>query len=204
MKKYIRMLAGLLLCSLLFSGCGSAEVPEVIDTTTIIIDKEGVITSYLVDEFHKDYYSVSELTDMAVEDAAAYNAEHQNDETIPLRVEKVELLAGGDKVLVQHIYDEDETYAEYNESVFFYGTVEDAIKEGYDLSALLTSVKDGTPLTTEDLMKKPEKSYVLITDAKAVVYCPRKITHVGDGVVYSDNGSVDTTKVDGVVVVLMR
>ena len=204
MKKYIGILVGLLFSSLLLSGCGSPELPEVIDTTTISIDKEGVITSYLVDEFNKDYYSVSELTDMAVEDAAAYNAEHQDDETVPLTVAKVELLGSGDKVMVQHIYDEDETYAEYNESVFFYGTVEDALEEGYDLSALLTAVKDGTPLTTEELMSKPEKSHVLITDAKAVVYCPRKITHVGDGVVYLEDGSVDTTKVDGVVVVLMR
>lgn len=204
MKKNIKMCAGAMVCVLLMTGCGSAELPETIDKTTISIDKEGVITSYLVEEFNKEYYSVSELKDMATEDAAAYNAEHQNDETIPLRVEKVELIGSGDKVMVQHIYDEDETYAEYNNSLFFYGTVEDAVEEGFDLSALLTAVKDGATLASEELMKKPEKSYVLITDAKAVFYCPRKVTHVGDGVVYLEDGSVDTTKVNGVVVVLMK
>lgn len=206
MRKSIKFAASLAACAMMLAGCSSTKLPEVIETTTISIDDEGGITSYLVEEFNKEYYNVSELTQMAVEDAASYNEEHQEGETIPLTVVDVNEIAGdgGDMVVLQHKYNSAEDYAQYNGSEFFYGTVEEALAEGYDLGALLNSVKDNTPLSQEELMKNPGKTYVLITDAKAVIYCPHKITHVGDGVVYQENGSVDTTKVEGVVVVLMK
>lgn len=206
MKKCIKMLVGLSACTMLFAGCGAAKLPETIETTTISINDEGGITSYLVEEFNKEYYDVSELTQMAVEDAAAYNEEHQTGEIIPLTVVDVTTLAGneGSKVMVQHKYNSDEDYAGYNESEFFYGTVAEALAAGYELTALLTSVKDKAPLSQEELLAKPDKTYILITDAKAAIYCPRKVTHVGDGVIYQEDGSVDTTMVDGVVVVLMK
>lgn len=206
MKKSIKIAASLAACAMLLAGCSGTKLPEVIETTTISIDDEGGITSYLVEEFNKEYYNVSELTQMAVEDAAAYNEEHQAGETIPLTVVDVKEISvdGGDKVVLQHKYNSDEDYAQYNGSEFFYGTVEEALAEGYDLGVLLNSVKDNTPLSQEELMKNPAKTYVLVTDAKAAIYCPHKITHVGDGVVYQEDGSVDTTKVEGVVVVLMK
>ena len=206
MKKSMKIAASLAVCAMMLAGCSSTKLPEVIETTTISIDDEGGITSYLVEEFNKEYYDVSELTQMAVEDAAAYNEEHQEGEVIPLTVIDVKEITvdGGDKVVLQHKYNSDEDYAQYNGSEFFFGTVEEAMAEGYDLGALLNSVKDNTPLPQEELTKNPGNTHVLITDAKATFYCPHKITHVGDGVVYQENGSVDTTKVDGVVVVLMK
>lgn len=203
MKKQCRILTVLSVFAVLAAGCGAAKLPEKIETTTISIDKEGGITSYLVEEFDKEYYDVSELMQMAVEDAAAYNEEHQDYEKIPVAVTDVSAM-DGERVVVQHSYSGAEAYAGYNEGEFFYGTVEEALLEGYDLSALLLGVKDQIPLGQEKLMEKPEKTYILITDAKAAIYCPRKVTHVGDGVIYQEDGSVDTTLVDGVVVVLMK
>ncbi|MBO5337739.1 MAG: hypothetical protein J6A94_11500 [Lachnospiraceae bacterium] len=205
MKNSRKMLVGLSFCTLMFVGCGAAKLPETIGTTTISIDKDGGITSYLVEEFNKEYYDVSELQKMAAEDVAAYNAEHQDGE-IPLTLVEVSELTGENagKVMVQHKYNSEEAYAEYNEGEFFYGTVEEALLADYDLSALLLGVKDQIPLGQEMLMEKPDKTYILITDAKGVIYCPRKITHVSDDVIYQEDGSVDTTQSAGVVVVLMK
>ena len=118
--------------------------------------------------------------------------------------EAVELLADGSKVMVQHVYNDSTVYEDYNGQELFFGTVSEALLAGYDLSALLTAVKDGAPLSQEELMKKPDKTHVLITDVKADIYCPYKVTHVGDGVVYREDGSVNTGEVDGIVVILMK
>lgn len=204
MNKYFKTMAGVCICILLITGCAAAKLPEVVETTTFSVDKKGVVTSWLVDAFEKDYYKVSELTEMAVKDAADFNMEHRIEEGDALKVEKVELVAGGSSVLVQHTYSDTEIFEEYNECEFFYGTVREAKMEGYDLSVLLTDVKNRAPVAKEELLDKQDKRYVLITDAKGIIYCPRKITHVGDGVVYREDGSVDTTQVEGTVVVLMK
>lgn len=210
MRENIRVGGGLrfscifLACVLLFSGCGGVKLPEVIETTTISVDSQGGITSYLVEDFEKGYYDVSELEAMAAEDAAAFNQEHQSGETVPLTLEKVELQEDTDQVLVQHSYLNRETFEEYNHRELFFGTVEEALEDGYDLSAILTSVKNREALSYEELMEKPQKSHVLVTDAKAVFYCPYRVTHVGDGVVCREDGSVDTSLVEGTVVVLMK
>lgn len=204
MLKKIRVLAAFFACCLLLSGCGSAKLPDIIENTTVAVDSKGVVTSYLVDSFDKSYYSVNELATMAAEDAADYNAEHPVTDATLLKVEKVELLADGSKVMVQHVYNDSTVYEDYNGQELFFGTVSEALLAGYDLSALLTAVKDGAPLSQEDLMAKPDKTHVLITDVKADIYCPYKVTHVGDGVVYREDGSVDTTKVEGIVVILMK
>ena len=204
MLKKIRVLAAFFACCLLLSGCGSAKLPDIIENTTVAVDSNGVVTSYLVDTFDKAYYSVNELATMAAEDAADYNAEQPVKDATLLKVEKVELLADGSKVMVQHVYNDSTVYEDYNGQELFFGTVSEALLAGYDLSALLTGVKDGAPSSQEELMKRPDKTHVLITDAKADIYCPYKVTHVGDGVVYREDGSVDTTKVEGVVVILMK
>lgn len=204
MLKKIRAMAAFFACSLLLSGCGSAKLPETIENTTVAVDSKGVVTSYLVDSFDKSYYSVNELATMAAEDVADYNAEHPLADGTSLKVEAVELLADGSKVMVQHVYNDGTVYEDYNGQELFFGTVSEALLAGYDLSALLTAVKDGAPLSQEELMKKPDKTHVLITDVKADIYCPYKVTHVGDGVVYREDGSVNTGEVDGVVVILMK
>ena len=204
MLKKFSGLAAFIACCLLLSGCGSAKLPETIENTTVAVDSKGVVTSFLVDSFDKAYYNVNELASMAAEDVADYNAEHPVTEEALLKVEKVELLADGSKVMVQHVYNDSTVYEDYNGQELFFGTVNEAQLAGYDLSALLTSVKDGTPLSQEELMKKPDKTHVLITDVKADIYCPYKVTHVGDGVVYREDGSVNTGEVDGIVVILMK
>ena len=123
MLKKIRALAAFFAGCLLLSGCGSAKLPDTIENTTVAVDSKGVVTSYLVDTFDKAYYSVNELAAMAAEDAADYNAEHPAADAIALKVERVELLADGTKVMVQHVYNDSKVYEDYNGQELFFGTV---------------------------------------------------------------------------------
>uniref|UniRef100_UPI0040571ED0 hypothetical protein n=1 Tax=Acetatifactor sp. TaxID=1872090 RepID=UPI0040571ED0 len=193
-----------MLAMLLFVGCGAAKVPEIVDVTSLAISEEGAVTSYLVELFDKEYYSLSELTAMAVEEAAEYNTENQVGETVPLTVEKVEELTDGSgKVVVTHKYDSTNTFEDFNESVLFYGTVTEAINAGYKLDVVLKSVKDGTSYTEAQLLQSPDK-YLLITDEQAIIYCPKKVAFVSENAVYKEDGSIDTTQAQGTVVILMK
>ncbi len=204
MSKYRRIfLVGI--CLLLLTGCGSTVQPEDINKTTLSVSKEGQIAFYLVESFEKDYYDISELTSMAVEEAAAYNTEVQDDVNIPVAVEKVEMLENGTDVKITYKYSGAEVYADYMKSVLFYGTVSEAITAGYDVTSVsLSSVKDGSLVTEAWLKSEAANQHIMITDQKAEVYCPYKVTHISDGAVFNENGSVDTTQADGQVYILMK
>ena len=192
------------LTGLLLAGCGQAKVPEAVDTTSLAVSDKGTVTSYLVDVFDKDYYVLSELKTMVLEEAAEYNTAHQSGESALVTVEKVEPVeSGGGKVIVVQSFDSAETFADYNDSVLFYGTVADAVKAGYNLTGKLQSVKDGSELSG-DLITENLQSHLLITDYKAKLYCPDKVTHISENAVYCDDGSVDGLAAEGTVIILMK
>lgn len=204
MKKSNRLCICLLFCAGLLAGCGQAKVPEVVETSSIAVTKEGEVTSYLVDIFDKDYYTVDGLTKMAVEEAADYNTEHGVSEEMPVIVEKVELLTdGSDKIVVIHKFNSTDTFEDYTEGILFYGTVAQAQAKGYSLSASLIDVKKDAALTKEELLGASDK-HILITDRKVKLYCPQTVTHVSNGAVLGTDGSVDATAAEGTVYILMK
>ncbi len=190
--------------TLAFVGCGQAKVPNEVDVTSIAIADDGAVTSYLVEVFDKDYYDISELTSMAITEAAEYNTQKQFGEAVPVVVDKVEALEDGSrKVVVTHKYDSVDTFSDFNGSVLFYGTVQEAVDAGYDLDRALKSVKDEETVLKEQLLANAEK-HLVITDENARIYCPEKVSHISEGAVYESDGSVDTTQTDETVVILMK
>lgn len=190
--------------ALLLVGCGQEKGPDEVDTTSIVIDSRGGVVSYLVDdEFDREYYVLSDLTSMVIEEAAAYNTEHQQGETSPVTVDGVEAFDDGTRVVVTQRFDSAETFADFNGAILFYGTVEQALGEGYDLEVSLTGAKDGAAFAGERLLEAPQQ-HVLITDQKAVIYCPAKVTYVSDGVALNADGSVDTGETEGLAVIVMK
>ncbi len=202
-KKYgIGMMAMLLM----LSGCAQTKLPEVIETGTIAIGKDGVVSEYVVEAFDKAYYSVEELTQMAVNEAAEYNAKVQAGETIPVTVNKVEGLTtadGSNKAIVEYRFDCGDTFTDFNEKILFYGTVAQAKAKGIDLDLTLYQVKDNSQLSGQELSAAEEKK-IVITDAKAVIYCPGKVTHLSEGAVYNEDGSIDTVNTEGTVYILLK
>ncbi|MBR1931171.1 MAG: hypothetical protein IJ833_06820 [Lachnospiraceae bacterium] len=203
MKKVGRI--GVFAClALLFAACGQAKLPETVDVTSLAVTDDGEVLSYLVDEFDKDYYSITDLTSMAMEEATEYNESHSDSsDTYPVTVNKVEMLSDSEgKVVLSHKFDSTETYARYNDQVLFYGTVGDAILAGYDLSGGVKNVKDGSVINEEQMMQDGGRK-VLITDVKAVLYAPGRVAAISDGV-YNENGTVDTAKAQGNVIILLK
>ncbi len=205
MSRYkMKAVGACMAAALMMAGCGQTKVPDAVEVTSIAITDKGEVTSYLVEAFDKEYYDLSELTSMANSEVAEYNAENQQGETIPVVVEKVEVLENdSSKVRLIQKYSSTDVFMDYNESVLYYGTVEDAVNAGYDLDIVLKSVKDSTLLSKEQLLQETDK-YLLVTDENAVIYCPKKVTYVSEGAVYREDGTVDATQTEGITVILMK
>lgn len=193
-------------CVLALGGCGSAKVPDTIDNTSIIVNGDGTVTSYVVDIFDKDYYSIDELQTMAAEEVAEYNeanATAENANAPAITLEKVELLEDSDKVMVLHQYDGAESYADFNDGVLFYGTVGQAVANGYDLDVDLIKA-NGTETMDSETLKSNSQKNILITDEKAFIYCPKKVAYVSHEAVMNEDGSVDATQSDSYIYILMK
>ena len=56
-----RIAAAICLCLILLTSCGVAKVPEVVDTPSVAVSKEGEVTVWQVGLFDRTDYVVSEL-----------------------------------------------------------------------------------------------------------------------------------------------
>lgn len=197
MKK--RVMAVVCICLLLmtFAGCGGAGVPDTVETTTICIDKKGGVTYYLAGAFDREYYQLEELTSMAMKEAAEFC---RSAGASAVTVEKAELVPeDGDRVVITYRFDSCDTFEGFNGSVLFYGTVGEAKDAGYAVNTVLTNEKGEEIPLNADMDRK-----VIIMDAKALVYCPSKVTGVSRGAVLKEDGSVDTTAAEGTVSILLK
>ncbi|MCM1044645.1 MAG: hypothetical protein NC417_03960 [Candidatus Gastranaerophilales bacterium] len=214
MRKHRKALGCLFICFLMLSGCGRAKGPETIEDTTFSIDADGKVTVYLVGYFGRDYYSLSELTNMVKVEASEYNASRGGEPFV--EVSQVELLENdSSKAMILFSYDSADTYSDYNEGSLFYGTVSQAFSDGYALAATpLNNVKDGTLATESYLRQNAAEQHILILDPSAepqeeqeehiFVYCPYSVTYLSEGAVLNDDGSVDVAGCEGACYILMK
>lgn len=201
--RHIKWLAvHLCLCAVFLAGCGAAKVPEIIEAPTVSFSKEGEIAYWMVGDFDKDYYSIPELTSMAVEEASRFCSARQNESAVV--VEKVEAMQNGSsKVVVSYQFDSCENCGEFLGNEIFYGTVGEAIQRGFSTDVIMRSVSDST-LFTEAQLKQAADKYLVITDIKANIYCPRSVTHISNDALLNEDGSVNPSMVDGLVYILMK
>lgn len=205
MSKYRKVGVCLLLCTFMLAGCGQAKLPEAVEVDTIAVDKEGVVNSYLVRDFDKDYYEIEGLRTMAIEEAAEYNTANAKGNDTPVVVENVDLITGaGTRARVEYTYSSADAFSDFSGNELFYGTVEYAVASGAWQSTSLVSVKDKTEVTADYVTEKASGNHVIITDAKAMIYCPYAVTHISEGAVLNEDGSVDPSLVDGECVILMK
>lgn len=204
-KQRLAVLLVAILAVLTLAGCGGAELPEAVEQSSLQISSKGMVTSWLVSDFDKDYYNVNELTSMAVDEAITYNLAHPlEDGREAVVVETAETFSGGKKVRLGMSYVDCDTYADYNGEILFYGTVAEAVQRGYDFNTRVKSVaEDGEALSGTDIKLDGSKQ-LLITNARTNVYCPRKVTYVSEQVTLNSDGSVNTTQTDAVVYILMK
>lgn len=175
MKKLISLC--LLALCLFLTGC-SEEIPE---ENTIAIDKKGVVTYTVVEEFGKDFYDLEELRGDIEEEIENYNRNFGSD---PLTLKTLEADQGTIVMQLRFAGAEDyeKYYADYSGAALFAGTVEEAREAGYDLDGEFLGA-DGA-LTDITQLSNPEKLKVLITNEAISIQVPGEIQCV------SPSGSV--------------
>ncbi len=203
-RKGLLLLLSALITAGMLAGCGGASLPEVVEQTSLEITSGGKVRSLLISDFDKEYYDAAELTNMAVNEALAYNQLHPlGNGKEAVIAESAEVFADGSKVRLKFSYADCATYADYNQEILFYGTVAEAVSAGYDFNAKVTSLDGEEKLTGTDL-KLDGGRRLIITNARARIYCPRAITHLTEGLSVAEDGSVDTTQTDAVVYILLK
>lgn len=201
MKRLGKYTAALCLTVILLAGCGQVSVPETIEEPTLVLDKDGGVTAYLVGEFDKSYYDLSELLKMAREEAAEYGL--NQDGAARVTVDKVEAAQdGGSRVVVSYVFDGTKSYEEYIGDSLFYGTVGEALAQGY-AGVAMESIKDEGTLTGEELAQETDK-HLIVTDTKAWIYCPGRVEYISSGAVMNDDGSVNASEAEGPVYILLK
>lgn len=190
------------LCAMILTGCGAAKVPDIIEAPTLSLSKEGEVAFWLVGDFDKEYYSISELTSMAVDEAAQFRADRKNENAVV--VDKVEAMQNNSsRVVVSYRFDSCENCGEFLGNEIFFGTVGEAIQRGYSMDVIMRSVSDST-LFTEAQLKQAADKYLVITDIKANIYCPRSVTHISNDALLNEDGSVNPSMAEGPVYILLK
>jgi len=119
-------------CLFFISGCGKVSY----DTNTLVFNKDGSIEEYLVENFDESVYSIDELRKETEDYAASYN---KSAELISFSEMKVT-----DGVLRCSVkYADDDAYYDFNNTAIYYGTVEKALKAGFNLKNVVKAVDGG-------------------------------------------------------------
>ena len=201
MKKVGRLGVACMLLTVLLSGCGQVEIPDDVKEPALAITDGGQVTACLVGEFNKFYYDLDELAEMAKAEAAAYGG--ALGETAPVRVDGVKAADDdSDRVVVTYIFSSPENYEGFTGETLFYGTVSEAVAKGYSMVSL-QNVKEEKVLTPAELLLESQR-HLIVTKTAAVIYCPDKVTHISQGAVLNQDGSVDASGAEGLIYILLK
>lgn len=200
MKRYGRLAAAFGAAALLLAGCGQ-KVPDRIEESTLVINAKGKVTAYMVGEFDKSYYSLSELEVMAKEEAAKFCGSAKKNEAV--KVEKVSAAQGvAGRVVVEYSFDGTDSYQDFmkGDETLFYGTVAEAIRQGYG-GVTMYDAKNGTAALWTEVAGELGKHVVIYCpggrtegekeETGLAIYCPYKAEYVSEGAGVQKDGSVE-------------
>ncbi len=194
----------LALLAFLFTGCGKTTV----EMSTIAIQKDGSIEHTLIEEFGDS--SIEDLQNVILEKAAAYNNANQGEDGI--KVNSIEETGGKVKVVME--YPSAASFDGFmNMDVaavdpalrapFFYGTVEEAFEQGFNLEVTLQSAENND----EALQGKSDflemgKNRLIIYDnemnlgAPVQIDLPKKPLYISDNVTVAGKKRVEIAETD--------
>lgn len=178
MKKKKLLLAAVSL-TLLLGGCAFGN--QAVDTTTIIVDKNGTVVEAIVEDFDKDYYRADELEQMVDEEISAYNTEAGEQK---VKLDSFEQEEENGKISLRIEYASDEDYTQMNERTLFCGTVSDAYQAGYTFVSMIDQ-KTGAAVAQEDILEMGDKM-IVISEEALDIRVPGKIVYASEGVAVSE------------------
>ncbi len=111
-------------------------MPDTIEAPTILVEKKGRITLWQVGEFSRDDYILSELQTFAQEETARFNLSRGVDGAVTL--ESVEMQEDSSLAVVKYQFDGWESCTRFCGEVFFFGTVKEAVRQGFSAGVALT------------------------------------------------------------------
>lgn len=189
MRHMYKIKAGLciLISMVMLTACTSGSKAQ---ESTMIIDKNGSITSVIVEGFEEYYYTQEDFENFVRQDVAAYNAGFSD---APISVSKVAVR--NEIITVEMKYASAQDYAAYNRLPLFIGTVAEAYDAGYDLDVTLNSTTE-----TEKKISKSEilgmgDRNIIIAEENVVYQLPSKALYIGQNEEIMKNTSV--RKADG-------
>lgn len=183
-KKFKCIVIICLVFSFMLTGCGGVNVKN-IDETAIIISKKGTVKDAIVESFDKDYYSENELRHFFAERIDEYNSKNNSGK---VNLSELKIKKGVAKAILD--FDSVETYMDfYEDTVLFYGTVNEAYDAGYTFDVSLKAAFSSETIGKSDVMEM-KKSYVIITDEQSRVVCPKNIAYASANVEVIDKKNV--------------
>lgn len=211
MKKYKKraILLGLLLVLGILPGCTEEEAVYVpVTSNTIEALEDGSITGYIVEPFDKEYYDIKELEAMVRTELDAYNEEKKEltkgQGRVPVVVNKVSMAEDGSKKAVVALnFANAAVYQDYMGKELFYGTLAEAMEEGYNVDKKLAEVKGGKVLTGDKLQKNSEKKIVILEEP-IMVRTYQKVQYLSAGTKLTEEGFVDCTLNEEVKYIIMK
>lgn len=209
MRKWKKILP-LFCLALLLGGCGKSEA----EITTIAIQKDGTIEHTMIEDFTED--SVDLLKNLMLEKAAEYNKSISDGS---ITVETVEAGEGVVRVVMTYpsaadfdgfmnmdVVDVDPALR----APFFYGTVEEAFTEGYDLGVSLHGVENDNLIQgKEDLLLLGGNKIIIYDNqmnlgAPVQISMPESILYISDNVTISGKNLVEISDTEEVAYIVLE
>lgn len=178
----------LLTVTIILSGCATKNE---ITNTTLEIKKDGTLEQSIIETFEKDYYDATELQEMIESEISDFNL---TDGSEKIQLKEVEIKE--DAAYPVLTYGDAESYAEFNDVTFFYGTIAQAYEEGFDLTINLTSVKDNEEIDKDDILQMGDH-YFIIAEESIVIETFHNIEYISGNVTLNGKKEAMVTTQDG-------
>ena len=170
-------LAKVAVLSLFLGTLGLTACNAVEGESSVSLLKDGAVKATIVEDFDKSYYDKDELQQMILEEVVSYNRQLGED---AVSVDKVSVENGVARV--EMTYADSESYAAFNDGVFFLGPVSEAQKAGYDLNKVFISSSDQLVTAGMSDILEMSDAKILITDMKEPVVLDGKAVYVSSNV----------------------
>lgn len=172
--KQKHLLAGLILGTILLTGCGSSF--DSVTGNTMTIGKDGTISDVSVEDFSEGNYDMADLEAFVNAEIADYNSEAGEDSIVLDAIDTENKL-----VKLQLTYSGMDDYNAFNNTEYQLEGFEDV-----KLSGEFTSVADGTKVSVGDMTDSGMK-VLKVEDAMNII-CKGKVLYYNDNVT-EDNGT---------------